>query len=209
MNDFSNAKPDSVTENAVVHMLATLFNDTAYMTPEDVRHNIQALSEGGFSETDRTCNTNTINYLISRFSLIFAGLLSNKEFRQAFIDAISMEQNLEDQSEEDQKQIRGDMQAIKVKNAGVATTVINFSHYDDEAFKKLNSKLFESFNKLDGYDDALDEIIDKQSSEAKEEFGFIVSNFAYLIRAFDKNTIFFAYVSSVLKSVQQSMNLEF
>ena len=87
--------------------------------------------------------------------------------------------------------------------------VLDFSHFNDEIFKKINAKLIDSFNKIDGYDDAIDEIIRRQTTESKDQIGFIVSNFAYLLRAFDKDMVFFAYVSSVLKQVQTSMGLEY
>lgn len=210
MKMYNDAKVDPASENAVVQLLASLFNDVAYMTPEDVRHNIQCASEGGFPVEDRTYKASTMNYLLSRFSLIFVGLLSNAEFRKAFIDAIAMEQNIEDQTPEKQKEIRDDMNAIKLKsNGNEAKMVLNFSGYNDEVFKKINAKLFESFTKLDGYDAAIDDMIDHESEECKDEFGYIVSNFAYLLRAFDKDTIFFAYVSSVLKNVQKTMGLEY
>lgn len=210
MKMYNDAKVDPASENAVVQLLASLFNDVAYMTPEDVRHNIQCASEGGFPAEDRTYKASTMNYLLSRFSLVFVGLLSNAEFRKAFIDAIAMEQNIEDQTPEKQKEIRDDMNAIKLKsNGNEAKMVLNFSGYNDEVFKKINAKLFESFTKLDGYDAAIDDMIDHESEECKDEFGYIVSNFAYLLRAFDKDTIFFAYVSSVLKNVQKTMGLEY
>lgn len=210
MKMYNEASVDSLSENAVVQMLAGLFNDVAYMTPEDVRHNIQCASEGGFPLEDRTFKVTTVNYLLSRFSLIFVGLLSNAEFRKAFIDAIAMEQNIEDQTPEKQKEIRKDMNVIKLKNSNNGTQMVfNLTNYNDEVFKKINAKLFDSFTKLDGYDAAIDDMIDHESEESKDEFGYIVSNFAYLIRAFEKDTIFFAYVSSVLKNVQQTMDLEY
>lgn len=210
MKMYENVKLNTLTEDAVVQMLASLFNDIAYMTPEDVRHNIQCLCDGGFPEADRTCPVNTVNYLVSRFSLIFTGFLSSPEFRQAFIDAIAMEQNIDDRSDDNQAEIRADMNAIKIKNAASSGDVVfDFCKYDNEMFSKINSRLFDSFTKLDGYDNAIDEMIDHETEKTKEECGFIVSNFAYLIRAFSRNTIFFAYVSSVLKSVQTSMGLEY
>ena len=210
MKMYNDAKVDSLSENAVVQMLAGLFNDVAYMIPEDVRHNIQCLSEGGFPVEDRTYKSSVINYLLSRFSLVFVGLLSNHEFRQAFIDAIAMEQNLEDQTPEHQAEIRADMNTVKIKNADASPRmVVNFSHYNDNVFKKINAKMLDSFNKLDGYDNAIDDMIKHQTEDCKDEFGFIVSNFAYLIRAFDKDTVFFAYVSGVLKHVQNTMGLEY
>ena len=210
MKMYNDAKVDDLSENAIVQMLAGLFNDVTYMIPEDVRHSIQCMSEGGFSVEDRTYKTSVINYLISRFSLIFVGLLSNHEFRQAFIDAIAMEQNLEDQTPEQQAEIRADMNTVKIKNAESSPRmVVNFSHYNDSVFKKINAKLLESFNKMDGYDDAIDDMINHQTEDCKDEFGYIVSNFAYLIKAFDKDTVFFAYVSSVLKHVQNTMGLEY
>lgn len=210
MKMYNDANVDSLSENAVVQLLAGLFNDVTYMVHEDVRHNIQCMCEGGFSEEDRTYKAGVINYLITRFSLIFVGLLSNHEFREAFIDAIAMEQNLEDQTPEAQKEIRADMNTVRIKNADAAGhMLVNFSRYNEDVFKKINAKLLDSFNKLDGYDDAIDEMISHETDDCKTEFGYIVSNFAYLIKAFDKDTVFFAYVSSVLKHVQNTMGLEY
>lgn len=207
---YNDAKVDSLSENAVVQLLAGLFNDVAYMTPEDVRHNIQCVSAGGFPVADRTYKSKIVNYLLSRFSLIFAGLLSNDDFRQAFIDAIALEQNIDDQPAATQVEIRSDMNSVKVKNTDTAAPMIfDLSHYNDDMFKKINSKLLDSMMKLDGYDDAIDDMIEHESEKCKEEFGYIVSNFAYLLRSFDKNTVFLAYVSSVLKSVQTAMDIEY
>lgn len=210
MKMYNDVKVDNLAENAVVQLLAGLFNDVAYMTPVDVKHNIECMTEGGFSLEDRTCKSTVINYLLSRFSLIFVGLLSNKEFREAFIDAIVMEQNLEDQSPQQQKEIRNDMNTVQMKTSATAVDmVLDFGRFNDELYKKINAKLLDSFNKMDGYDAAIDEIIKRQSADCKDQIGFIVSNFAYLLRAFDKDMVFFAYVSSVLKQVQTSMGLEY
>lgn len=210
MKMYNDATVDELAENAVVQLLAGLFNDVAYMTAGDVRHNIQCMSEGGFSAEDRTCKSNVVNYLISRFSLIFVGLLSNKEFREAFLDAIAMEQNLEDQTPEKQKEIRRDMNTVQMKTSAQSVDMVfNFSRYDEALYQKINAKLLDSFNRMDGYDDAIDEMIRHQTPECKDEIGAIVSNFAYLLKAFDKNMVFFAYVSSVLKHVQASMGLEY
>lgn len=210
MKMYNNVTVDPLSENAIVQLLAGLFNDVAYMVPEDVKHNIECMTNGGFSLEDRTCKSTVINYLISRFSLIFVGLLSNKEFCEAFMDAIAMEQNLEDQPLDNQKEIRESMNTVRMKNsANSVGMVLDFSHFNDEIFKKINAKLIDSFNKIDGYDDAIDEIIRRQTTESKDQIGFIVSNFAYLLRAFDKDMVFFAYVSSVLKQVQTSMGLEY
>lgn len=210
MKMYNDVTVDELAENAVVQLLAGLFNDVAYMTAADVRHNIQCMTKGGFSPEDRTCKSNVVNYLVSRFSLIFVGLLSNKEFREAFRDAIIMEQNLEDQAPEKQKEIRSDMNTVQMKTPAQAVDMVfDFSRYNEALYQKINTKLLDSFNKMDGYDDAIDEIIRHQTTECKDEIGYIVSNFAYLIKAFDKNMVFFAYVSSVLKHVQASMGLEY
>ena len=47
MKMYNDAKVDDLSENAVVQMLAGLFNDVTYMIPEDVRHNIQCMSKTG------------------------------------------------------------------------------------------------------------------------------------------------------------------
>lgn len=207
MKTYNNATVDNTAEEAIVQFLAGCFNAVAYMVPEDVRHNLHAASSGGFDLEDRTYKASMINYLLSRSSLIFVGLLSNEEFRQAFIESIVMEQNLEDQTPALQAEMREDMNSVKMKNDNNAKVVIDFSKYDDEVFKKINGKLYDSFKKLDGYDAVINKMINHQTTQCKKDYGFIVSNFAYLLRAFERNTVFLAYVSSVLESVKQDMNL--
>lgn len=210
MKMYKDVNVDPTTEEAVVNLFASLFNDMSRMVPVDIRHNLECLSEGGFSVEDRTFKKSTVNYLVSRFSLIFVGVLANKEFRTAFVDAIAMEQNLDDQTPEKQAEIRADMNSIKLKNTdNNATITIDFSKFNDSVYRSLNKQLGKSLTKIDGYDDAIDEIIEHLSVDDKDVIGFIISNFAYLLRAFEKDVVFFAYVTSVLKSVQNSMALEY
>ena len=56
--------------------------------------------------------------------------------------------------------------------------------------------------------DVIDNLIDDMNtdSDALEEYGFIVSNFMYLLRAFEKNTDFFAYAFGVFTRVSQTLN---
>ena len=205
MNSYEYAMVDRTAEDAVVALLDLLFHDVALMSPPVVRHNIQAESMGGFPAADRTFRKATTDYLLDEFMWIYIGLLSNTEFRETFIDAIGMEQNYDDESPKKQEKIRKTMNA-GLKGAAAGPTVhLDLSAYNDRIYQEIKDRLVRSIRNTDGYDKVIAQFKAEQTRDCQEEIGFIVSNFGYLLRAFEQNGTFFLYVSEVLKRVHESL----
>ena len=61
------------------------------MDPDTVEDNILLGCEGGSSEDDRSINAELADYLTSNFSLIFTELLVNRDFRNTFMEAVTVE----------------------------------------------------------------------------------------------------------------------
>lgn len=205
MND--NVFVNDVAELAVVKLVSTIFSDVAYMEPSTVRHNVELACEGGMSREDRSIRAELANYLMSHFSLLYIGLIINKEFRDTFVEAVSVEIALDDKDEEFVNNIRKDMQDGRPKTSK-GNYVINLSSYNEKVYQKLNGKLAESFDKVIQFNDAITEIAADLTDEECSEIGFVASNFMYLIRAFAKNPLFTNYAKSVLHTVQEQLDIK-
>lgn len=197
--------PNFVTEKVVVEVLATIFDDIAYMDPGTVRHNIELACSDGMSKSDRSIPADLANHLLNNFAFIYAGLIVNDDFRETIKEAVSVEIALDSKSEEFVKQIRGDMLDNRIKRAK-NFFVINFDTYNETVFKKLTGKMFESFSKLKHFNAVIDSFCEDLTDADKISIGFCISNFMYLIRAFSKNQLFANYVNTVVRSVQYQIN---
>lgn len=200
---------DFVAENAVIELISVVFSNVAFMDPDTVRHNMELACEGGMTKTDRSIKTDLANYLLSHFSLIYTGLIVNSDFRDTVVEAVSVEIALDSKPSEFVKQIRSDMQNGEMQrlDAQKGSYVINFSKYNDNVYKKLNGKLFDSFDKIKSYDKVIDYESSNLDEETKIRIGFCVSNFMYLIRAFSKNPLFTRYVKTIVHSVQTQLGI--
>ena len=137
MDSQKTIKVDDVTEVAVVELLSNIFNSIAYMDPETVRRNLELGSEGGMSEQDRSIRMELGNYLMSHFSLIFIGLIVNQDFRDTFMEAVSVEIALDGKDADFVKKIRSEMKDDKVRDTK-GNFVLNFSSYNDKIYRKIN-----------------------------------------------------------------------
>lgn len=197
---------DSGAEAVIIELLSNIFDDVAYMDPATVRQNIELATSGGFSKSDRSIRAGLANYLISHFALIYTGLVVNKEFRETFKDAVDLEICFDNVSPYEKASIRNTMSDGKpVSSKG--SFVIDTGRYSDSVYKKLNEKLSLSFSKLTKHDETISQAINDLSDDDKIIIGFCVSNFMYLIRAFDKNSTFKNYVRYIIESVSQTLNV--
>ena len=194
-------------EAAVVELLANVFTSISYIDASTVRRNIELASEGGMSKFDRSIRVELANYLISHFSLIFVGLIVNKDFRDTFMEAVSVEMALDGKNEAFVAKIRDEM-TENLPKVSKGNFVLDFSAYNDNIYKKLNTKLSRSFDKISEFDATLDQFASELSDEDKINIGYCVSNFMYVIRAFAKNQLFSNYVKSVVHSVQEQLDID-
>lgn len=199
---------DFIAENAVTELISVVFSNIAYMDPETVRSNMELASEYGMSKSDRSIKVDLANYLLSHFSLIYTGLIVNSDFRDTVVEAVAVEIALDSKPSGFVQQIRSDMQNNKsFVSDRKGIYVINLSRYSDSIYKKINAKLFDSFDKVRKFDKAIDYATDNLEDDAKIRIGFCVSNFMYLIRAFSKNPLFTRYVKTIIHSVQHQLGL--
>ena len=203
-----NVNVDPTAESAVVELLANVFNSIAYMDPDTVRHNIELASEGGMSKADRSIRVELANYLLSHFSLIFVGLVVNKEFRDTFKEAVSIEIALDNKDKDFVKQMR---QEMKDSNPGESkgNFVLNFGNFNENVYKKMNLKLSDSFSKITEYDETIGELSSELSEDDMIDIGYCASNFMYLVRAFAKNNMFANYVKTVVHNVQETLKIKY
>ena len=197
--------PNIVSEKAVIEILAAIFDNVAYMDPGTVRHNIELACVDGMSKTDRSIPVDLANNLINNFAFIYAGLIVNADFRETIKEAVSVEIALDSKTEEFVKQIRGDMQNSKARYSK-NVFVMNFGVYNDAVFKKLTTKIFDSFAKLKQFNAVIDSFCEDLTEEDKIAIGFCISNFMYLIRAFSQNYLITNYVNTVVRSVQYQID---
>ena len=201
-------KVNDDTEARVVNFIANLFNPIAYMEPTVMRHNMELACVGGMSKEDRSMRIGLGNYLINHFSTFYMGLITNDVFRQAVMEAVTVEIALDEKNEDFVRETRRSMIHIKEHDAASkGDYVLDFGKYNDDFFKKFCQKLADSFTKTEEFEDAENEMITQLLDEEKIDNGFIISNFAYLFRAFAKNEIFAHYVKTVIHGVEKQIGI--
>ena len=195
-----------IAEAAVAEFLENLFGSVAFLDPETVYRNMQMACAGNTAPQDRSLNERTAKYLLSHFALILAGLATNADFRMTFAQAVSIEIALEGKDADFVKRMRTEMRSAGGVVQGKAV-ILNLSAYDDALYKQINRDVADSFKKTKPYHAYVDEAIAALDEEARMQIGFCASNFMYVIRAFAYNGAFLDYVRSVLRSVQEFLDI--
>ncbi len=112
-------------EKAMLRILFTLFNGVVYLDPETVRFNIERGTPYCFSKNDRTINSSIADYLLSNFAWIFLGLVANSDFRDVFVEAVSIEISIDELDRNKVRQIRRDMKSGDI--TGLRKTTLSIS----------------------------------------------------------------------------------
>ncbi|MCR5673654.1 MAG: hypothetical protein K6F87_08080 [Lachnospiraceae bacterium] len=209
--DHINVYVDETAEGAVVELLSNVFGQIAYMDADTVRRNIELACEGGFKPDDRSISADTADWLMDSFSLIFAGLIVNSDFRGALMEAVSVEIALDNRTDDFIRKTRLEMQSYEtgeVKKDGEKNEyVIDLGRYNDDIYRSINKRLSDSFGLLDSYENAIDHFVRELVKEDKLDIGFCVCNWMYLLRAFSQNHLFTDYVKLLLDSVRWELSI--
>ncbi len=205
--NLDNVKINQTAEQAVVAIIANLFESSAFIDTDTLRRNIQCGCAGGSSRADRTIRADLADYLMSNFGVIFIGLLINKDFRDTFMESIAIENVIDDKNPEIIAKIRDDMKVGEQKSSA-GDYVVDFSKYDDAMFKSINGMLLQSFKRVDNYSEQIDVFIDNLTEDDMIDIGYCVSNFMYLIRAFSQNGLFANYVKRVIHNAKDLLDIE-
>jgi hypothetical protein len=195
---------DADAENAVIEFLSTTFNEIAYLEPDTVLQNIKLATTDRLPVADRSIRVELANYLMSNFAMIFIGLIINPDFRTTFMEAVSVEISLDEKDADTVAALRKQM-LIGKRPISKGSFVLDFTTYNDTLYRKFNERLSKSFDAAEKYDEAVSEIAQDLTDEDKLSIGFTISNFMYLIRAFEHNDVFAHYVQSVIKAVHEAL----
>ena len=200
-------KVDVRAEDFVTRLLTTLFTDVAALSPSVIKTNVELSCETGFSKVDRSIKAETANYLLKNFGVIYLGLISNDVFRDSFKDAVAVEISLDDKSDEFVRSVRDDMRdGDETDSKG--NFVLDFGHYKPQVAEKIGNMIGDSLAKISDYESEFNELVNELTEDEFIEIGFCISNFAYLIRAFDKNPVFMHYVKDVISIVRKELNIK-
>ena len=206
MKESNQVAANVYSETAVIQLLSDIFLGVAYFDVDTMRDNVALACAGGAPKDLRTIKVEIANYLLSNFGVIFMGLIINEDFRDIFVEATSIEIALDDKDPEFIKNIRNSMKMDSEKPSK-GNFVVNLENYNDNIYKKVVTKIGDSFRRVESYNDAVDMLINELSDRAMMDIGFCFSNFMYLYRAFANDPVFFEYVRKVIRSVKDELNL--
>lgn len=173
----------------------------AIINDDVFQHNISLASGNNMSPSDRTISFECIDYVLSNFAFILMGLVVDSNFKQAFLDSVMLELQLDEKSPEEVKMIRATMtDANQYESMG--SVVLGVTTFLPEIEDTFMQRLSRGFELLTPYSGEFDSEVEKLGNAQKLEYGFIFSNFMYLIRAFTHNDKFMAYVITVIEKVK-------
>lgn len=185
---------------AFVARMSDIVGSFAILSDDVLAQNI-SLATNGFSVEDRTLPYEIAEYLMSNMAYIFMGLVLDNNFKNAFMESLKVELEIDSQPENIRLLTRAKMKEDK-KYSTIGSIVVGTSDFVPEIKAILAKKMQQGFTSLDGFAEEFDAEINHLTREQKLEYGFIFSNFMYLQRAFTHNDIFMSYVISVIEKVK-------
>lgn len=190
--------------SSFVGVMRSMVSPFAILSDEVIQKNLDLASGKGMSNDDRTVSFECADYLMSNLAYIFMGLVLDAEFKDSFIQAILVETKLDEQDEAAKAKVRETMKDThEYKSAGAI--VIGVTTFVSSIVNDLMNKMQDSFDALDDFTDEFDKAVDALSEDQRIEYGFIFSNFMYLIRAFTHNDMFLSYVITVIEGVKDKI----
>lgn len=200
----------AITENdvtgvdAFVKFLRGVAAPFAIIDENVVAANTKLAGGYGMSAEDRTVKFECAEYLMSNLAYILMGLVLDNDFKTAFVESVGVELEIDKKTEAERKAIRETMTDPKPFDS-LGSIVIGVTSFTPAVVAELMTKMENGFNELDKYSAEFDGAVAKLTNEQKLEYGFIVSNWMYLIRAFNKNDLFLSYVITVVEKVKQTL----
>jgi len=189
--------------SGLVKVLRNMVGGFAILSDETIANNVK-LAAGGMSLDDRTISFECADYLISNLAYIFMGLVLDKDFKEAFVQAVTVEIDLDKQPADVVANTRKTMKDPKGYKS-VGNIIIGVSEFSAEIAKNFNAKMEQGFKSLDAYADEFDAAVNVLDETQKLQYGFIFSNFMYLVRAFTHNDVFMSYVVTVIENVKATL----
>lgn len=201
------ASPSYTTSNEnpvsnFIGMLKNMVGSFAILSDEVIEQNMQLAAGRGMTPDDRTVSFECADYLMSNLAFVFMGLVLDENFKNAFMESLMVELQIDSQPEEEKKKVRESMKDKREYKSN-GSIVIGVTSFMPNVEAELLNKMNAGFASLDAFADEFDTEVSKLTDEQKVEYGFIFSNFMYLIRAFTHNDMFMSYVITVIEKVKQ------
>lgn len=185
-----------------INMMKNMVGSFAILSDEVIEQNMQLASGKGMTPDDRTVSFECADYLMSNLAFVFMGLVLDENFKNAFMESLMVELQIDSQPEEEKKKVRESMKDKREYKSN-GSIVIGVTSFMPNVEAELLNRMNAGFASLDAFADEFDEEVSKLTPEQKIEYGFIFSNFMYLIRAFTHNDMFMSYVITVIEKVKQ------
>lgn len=203
-NTLSAPKQSSTAVSSFVGVMRSMVSSFAILSDEVIQKNLDLASGKGMSNDDRTVSFECADYLMSNLAFIFMGLVLDKDFKDAFVQSVIVEMNLDKSSDDDKAKVRKSMKDTH-EYESMGSIVIGVTTFVSSISTDLMNKMQDSFDKLDSFADEFESEVAKLTEDQKVEYGFIFSNFMYLIRAFTHNDMFLSYVITVIEKVKETI----
>lgn len=184
-----------------VEVMRKMVGSFAILSDDVINQNLELAVGHGMTIDDRTISFECADYLISNLAFIFMGLVLDNNFKSAFMDSLMVELQIDNQPEDVKKKTRESMKNKKAYNSN-GSIVLGLTTFMPNIGAELMNKMNKSFELLDSFADEFDAEVAKLTTKQKVEYGFIFSNFMYLIRAFTHNDMFMSYVITVIEKVK-------
>lgn len=184
-----------------IEILKGMVGGFAILSDDVLNQNLQLAAGRGMTPDDRTISFECADYLISNLAFIFMGLVLDNNFKNAFMDSLMVELQIDSQPEDVKKKTRESMKDTKTYKSN-GSIVLGITTFTPNVEKEFMNKMNRGFAMLDPFADEFDAEVAKLTPEQKVEYGFIFSNFMYLIRAFTHNDMFMSYVITVIEKVK-------
>lgn len=190
-----------------VGVMRSMVGGFAILSEDTIQQNLKLASGQGMTADDRTVSFECADYLMSNLGYIFMGLVLDTNFKNAFMESLTVELNIDKQADDVKKKTRESMKDPHAYES-TGSIILGVTTFTPDIETMLMNKMQKSFDALDGYADEFDSEVAKLTDQQKMEYGFIFSNFMYLIRAFTHNDLFMSYVITVIEKVKGIINGE-
>lgn len=198
------AAPQASGEGGILSMLKEMTGAFAYIDDSVVAKNIDLAAGQGMTADDRMVPFEVADYFVGNVAYIIMAAIFDKNFKQQFLDAVALEIMIDQKTPDEKREIRRGMKSPTPPTYS-GYIVLGISSFSPQLESVISTKMERGFANLDKYADEFDAKVNSLSDEEKREYGFIVSNWMYLIRAITHNDLFSAYIVSVVEQLKDKL----
>lgn len=176
----------------------------------DVINSNKTTAISNLLDFERYISLESVVFISRNFAILFAALILNfKNIRQVMMNAITNEINIDDMPSDKKEAFRMQQNGNVTLN-GSHFIELGISIFTDEILHDLYNNVIENFGKVTAthkLTDDTESAVEHMSMADKCDLSTIVSNYVYLLRAFNNNVVFFKQVSDIIKDLAVKYNI--